>query len=104
MIAETYDAWVLDDGSVHRVSAVPTPPDGAKRVTFYRTEAGTDIRADDWETARRLSYPAAHEQLDALYHLARAIEVSGVDLPAAVTDVLAQIEAVKVAFPKADDE
>lgn len=54
----------------------------------------------DYGRRRREDYPPIEEQLDALWKALFKLQISGVDIGADATDMLAQVQAVKARYPK----
>lgn len=55
---------------------------------------------EDYRVRRRSEYPAAGDQLDAVYKMAAALHDAGVQLPQDTIDWLEQVAAVKAKYPK----
>lgn len=55
---------------------------------------------EDYRKRRKADYPAAGDQLDAVYKMAVALQQSGIELPADTVAWMADIEAVKNKYPK----
>jgi hypothetical protein len=51
-------------------------------------------------TARKASYPATGEQLDAIFKMAKALQESGIQLPEETTAWINSCQSVKNKYPK----